>query len=201
MKFFLVDNGSVFTYELANKIEQAGHSVRTQKYSPYEPLDPKDANVIILSGGSVNEAMDQLEENEFWFRHEFELIRNSNLPILGLCLGHQIIAVALGATLLELPSIIDEVVNIQVNDIGQQKIGYNKVRVLEHHRFAVDEFTDTGMIELARSNDCVEMLYHPERKLLGVQFHPEIFIDSDSEQFLWDLIGLIHSPIGSHKVA
>jgi GMP synthase-like glutamine amidotransferase len=201
MKFYLVYNGSLFQHELRNKIEQAGHTVYAQHYSPYEVLDPKDADVIILSGGKKNEVMEQLEDEEPWFRHEFELIRSTKKPILGICLGHQMIAVALGGTLLELPGEVTEVVNVQLNDVGQQKLGYNNIHALETHRFVVDEIAGTGLIELARSNDGMEMLYHPERKLLGVQFHPEIFVNNDSESVFWDLIGLIASPVGSHKIA
>lgn len=201
MKFYLVDNGSVFNYEIVRKIRMSGHEVHVQKYSPYEPLEPKDADVIILSGGKINEVLDQLEDEELWFRHEFELIRNTKKPILGICLGHQMIAVALGGTLLQLPNLVDEVVNIQVNQVGQEKLGYNNIYAIEHHSFAVDEFEETGLIELARSNDGVEMLYHPERKILGVQFHPEIFVNEDSESVFWDMIGLIHSPVGSHELA
>lgn len=199
MNFYLVDNGSHFLFEIVYKIESAGHKVKVQKYSPYEPLNPGDADVIILSGGSINEVMDQLAENEMWYRHEFDLIRTTKLPIFGICLGHQMINVALGGTLLKLPAPIIDEVNVQVNEQGQGKLGYNKLRVIENHRFAVDEFSATGMIELARSTDCIEILYHPERKIIGTQFHPEIFVNRDSEQFFWDLIGLIHSPVGAHR--
>lgn len=201
MKFYIVDNGSLYTYELAEKIRRAGHGVHMQTYSPYEELDPLDADVIVLSGGKKNEVMEQIEDDEPWYRHEFELIRSTNKPILGVCLGHQMVAVALGGTLLELPDEVIEVVNVRLNDIGQQKLGYNNIYALENHRFVVDEIAGTGLVELARSKDGLEMMYNPERKILGIQFHPEIFVNEDSESVFWDLVGLIHSPVGSHKVA
>jgi anthranilate/para-aminobenzoate synthase component II len=201
MKFYLVDNGSLFTYELARKIVQAGNTVHVQKYSPYEELDPQDAEIIVLSGDKNSQVIDQLEENEPWYRHEFELIKTTNLPVLGVCLGHQMIAAALGGTILALPELVQEVVNIKLNDIGQQKLGYNNIHALETHSYVVDEIAGTGLIELGRSKDGLEMLYHPERKLLGVQFHPEIFVNNDSESVFWDLIGLIASPVGSHEIA
>ena len=199
MKFFIVDNGSLFTYEIVSKIEINGHSTHVQKYSPYEPLDPKDADVIVLSGGYQYEVGDVLEDNELWYRHELELIRTTDKPLLGICLGHQMINVAFGGTILKLARSVQEAVNIAVNPVGQAKLGYSRFRALEHHDYAVDEFNNTGLIELASSNDCVEVLYHPERKMLGVQFHPEIFVDNDSESLFWDLIGLVTSPVGAHS--
>ncbi|MCU0667416.1 MAG: gamma-glutamyl-gamma-aminobutyrate hydrolase family protein [Patescibacteria group bacterium] len=199
MKFYIVDNGSLFTYEAASKILHKGHNVFIQKYSPYSRLDSGDTDVIVLTGGYQYEVGDVLEDNELWFRHEFELIRTTDKPILGLCLGHQLINVALGGTMLMLPRPVQEVVNISITEYGQNKLGYTNFNALEHHDYAVDDFSATGLIELGSSKDGVEMLYHPERKLLGVQFHPEIFVDDDSESLFWDLIGLIHSPVGAHR--
>lgn len=199
MKFYIVDNGSLFTYEVASKILHKGHDIIIQKYSPYSRLDPGDADVIVLTGGYQYEVGDVLEDNELWFRHEFELIKTTDKPILGLCLGHQLINVALGGTMLMLPGPVQEVVNITVTPYGQNNLGYTNFSALEHHDYSVDDYSKTGLIELAKSKDGVEMLYHPERKLLGVQFHPEIYVDDDSESLFWDLIGLIHSPVGAHR--
>jgi GMP synthase-like glutamine amidotransferase len=190
----------LFAYELSRKIRESGHEVHVQKYSPYEPLDPRGADIIVLSGDKNSQVMDQLEDNEPWYRHEFELIKSTTKPILGVCLGHQMIAAALGGTLLKMPGVVQEKVNIQLNEIGKEKLGYSNIHALEVHSYVVDEIKGTGLIELGRSKDGIEIIYHPERKLLGVQLHPEIFVNDDSESVFWDLIGLISSPVGSHQI-
>ena len=196
MNFFIVDNGSIFTYEIASKLKLNGHNCTVQKYSPYNPIEPADADVIILSGGYQYEVGDVLEDNQLWFKHEFDLICNTNKPILGICLGHQMINVALGGSMLKLERPVQEVVSVSVNQQGQNLLGYTKIDVLEHHDYAVDDYSKTGLIELATSQSGTEILYHPERNFLGTQFHPEIFVNDTSEQLFFDLIGLIHRPKG-----
>lgn len=194
MNFYIVDNGSIFTYEIKSKLRLNGHSSIVQKYSPYTKLDPKEADVIILSGGWQYEVGDVLEDNQLWFRHEFDLIRNTDKPILGICLGHQMINVALGGSMLKLERPVQEVVSVSINSKGKSLLGYTKINVLEHHDYAVDNYSKTGLIELANSQDGTEILYHPERNFIGTQFHPEIFVNNTSEQLFFDLIGLIHRP-------
>lgn len=197
MNFFIVDNGSLFVYEIAKKLKDAGHNVQAQVYSPHEPIKPIGADVIILSGGMQNEVNETLEDSEPYYRHEFELIRTTNTPILGICLGLQMINVALGGSLMQLPFSVETSRAITINDKGRTLLGYDHISCLEIHNYVVDSYKDTGLVELATSQDGIEMLYYPDRNILGTQFHPEIFVNDTSEQLLFDLIGLIHRPKGS----
>lgn len=195
MKFFIVDNGSRYLENIVLRISD-GHEYRIQTYSPFETLDPQDADIIILSGGMQNEVADDLENGDPWYRHEFSLIQNSDKPILGICLGLQMITVALGGSLSQLPKLVDAEKHVQLTKDGHRYLGHQEPVVHEKHQWVVRSHTNTGLKVLAKSDDGIEMLYHPTRKIIGTQFHPEIDVNNSSKQLFWGLIDLIAQPAG-----
>ena len=118
MKFFIVDNGSLYLKHIVNRVS-ANHDYIVQTYSPFEPLDAQDADFIILSGGMQNEVADDLDNGDPWYRHEFDLIQRTDKPILGICLGLQMIAVALGGSLSRLPSMVDTNKHVVLTNEGE----------------------------------------------------------------------------------
>lgn len=198
MKFFIVDNGSRLLEEIIARINGAGHDYLVQTYSPFEQLDPQDADMIILSGGMKNEVADDLGNGDPWYRHEFKLIRETNKPILGICLGLQMITVALGGSLQKLPALIESDSKVVgLNTEGQQHFNANQFIVHEKHQWAVKSYADTGLQLLGSSEDCIEILYHPARNIIGTQFHPEVDFVPGSEELFWQLIDFIAQPAGA----
>ncbi len=119
---------------------------------------------------------------------------SQELPVLGLCRGAQVLNVALGGTLHQhLPEHSDlahevrERTDETAHDIdveagsllgelagGRRRIGVNTI----HHQ-AADAVAD-GLRVTARAPDgVVEALEDPRRRLLGVQWHPELMIGGD----------------------
>lgn len=195
MKFFIVDNGSKYLDNIIARIS-THHEYFVQTYSPYESLDPKDADIIILSGGMQNEVADDLKNGDPWYRHEFTLIQESQIPILGICLGLQMIAVALGGSLKRLPYLVDATKTIYLTTYGQELLQLNTLQVHEKHQWTVTNYESTGLQLVADSNDGVETLYYPERNIIGTQFHPEIDVNDESEPLFWKLIDTIMQPVG-----
>ncbi|MBM3313937.1 hypothetical protein FJY70_05045, partial [candidate division WOR-3 bacterium] len=105
-----------------------------------------------------------------------EFTRGLNLPTLGICFGHQLLARAFGGRVLsgELIKRHETVELAQTSplfyDLGP------KADFVESHREYVDpdSILPAGWQVSARSGSCpVEAMSHPTRPLLGVQFHPE----------------------------
>jgi GMP synthase-like glutamine amidotransferase len=194
MKFFIVDNGSRYLENIVLRITSEGHSFHIQTYSPFEKLDPQDADVILLSGGMQNEVADDLKNGDPWYRHEFELIRDTELPVFGICLGLQMITAALGGTLKKLPEKIVQDTEVHLTEAGHRYLGHRSITVHEKHQWGVDSYAGTGLKLLATSNDGIEILMHPSRHIIGTQFHPEVDIDHTSKQLFWDILNLVTQP-------
>lgn len=117
-------------------------------------------------------------------------------PLLGICRGHQIIAVAAGGTLaqdiervLKLPH---EAPYHRVRVLPRSRlgaiIGARWYRVNSLHHQAVDIVPD-GWRVVAESPDAViEAIEHPELPVLSVQWHPELLGDRGSERLFAEFV-------------
>ena len=100
-----------------------------------------------------------------------------DIPILGICLGHQAIAAAYGGDVVRAKeikhgktSMVEHVENELFKGIK------NPIRAMRYHSLVVDEesINSTGVIKIAKSDDGVLMgIKHNVYPVYGLQFHPE----------------------------
>jgi len=115
--------------------------------------------------------------NETLYAKEVELIKNCSKPIIGICLGFELIAYAFGAGLERMDVKEEGIVDIEI--LQEDTIFSNILdfKVYEAHRWVVKTLPEC-LIGLARSKDGFEVVKHKEKKIYGLQFHPEIFVES-----------------------
>lgn len=175
-------NGFTFT-SLAKHIESLGLDLKTVTIPYYEAslemIDklPNKPLAIILSGNNAD------YPNLPMFEHngEFEIIRKSQIPILGICAGHQFLAMAYGYTRARSMGWSDisamepknrmSHIKIVKKDPVFEGIGDN-FTAPEVHSWAVVE--PAKEFEIIAKSDYVQAQKSTKRLIYGAQFHAEI---------------------------
>jgi GMP synthase-like glutamine amidotransferase len=134
----------------------------------------RDASGLIFMGGAMC-ANDDLP----FLHQELELIQlaaREGLPVFGVCLGAQLIARALGATVYE--SAVQETgwQDIHIEGDASSDPVFQALppatRVFQLHRDTFD--LPEGAVRLAASDACENQAFRWGRAVYGVQFHPEM---------------------------
>jgi carbamoyl-phosphate synthase small subunit len=120
-------------------------------------------------------------------KETIEIVKNlvGKVVLYGICLGHQIIALALGAKTYKL-KFGHRGANQPVKDLETGRVFIST----QNHGFAVDAETlkDTGLIvtQINLNDNTVEGLKHKELPLKSVQYHPEAGPGPHDTYFFFD---------------
>ncbi len=115
---------------------------------------------------------------------EMAALIQSKIPIFGICLGHQLLSIALGAKTYKL-KFGHRGGNHPVKDLTTGKIEVTS----QNHGFAVDEKTMPKHLELTHLNlndNSVEGFRHKELPIFAVQYHPEASPGPHDSSYLFD---------------
>jgi GMP synthase (glutamine-hydrolysing) len=182
MHILIVDNETIRLKELISLLKN--HKIQIKKRDEINSVDFSNIDLVILSGGSNLSIIN----NEDKYQQEIELIRNSNIPIIGICLGFQLIAYVYGSNLIKMDSKYKKIIDIKIienNDI------FNKLpnfKVYEAHRWKIDKAPE-NFIVLAESDECIQVIKHKNREIYGFQFHPEMLVDKTcGDEIFYNLI-------------
>jgi GMP synthase-like glutamine amidotransferase len=102
----------------------------------------------------------------------FAYLRATQLPVLGICGGHQFIGLAYGARIVEMG--FEEKGYIRFNAESEDPIfgGITAPVVYNCHSLMVDRVPDEFVL-LGRNARCIQAVRHAEKRIYGIQFHPE----------------------------
>ncbi len=166
----LLDNYDSFTYNLYQAVRFLKHEckvVRNDKNSVKNLLALRPNGIILSPGPGRPEAAGVL----------LELIEKApvTIPILGVCLGHQAIALANGGTVIRAKRLMHGKTCVVAHDGRGVFSGLPKrVTVARYHSLVAAEPLPTNMVVTARGEDGSLMgLRLLDRPVEGVQFHPE----------------------------
>ena len=121
---------------------------------------PIDADFIVITGSRRN-----VSQWEPWMDEVSKLIQEVEVPMVGICFGHQIIAASLGDKVVRAKKQSQLVTTVEYND-------GSKVNALFTHQ---DHVIHSGEMEvIASSEHCgIVACKHPTRNIRTVQYHPE----------------------------
>ena len=163
----IVNAGGQYCHLIARRIREC--QVEARIASPIDALTQLEhASGIIFSGGprSVYAADAPIFPDGLF---------ESKLPILGICYGHQLIASKLGGHVRQgkKPEYGEAILNISGHDTILGGVPDQSTVWMSHGDEVVS--VPSGFEILARSRDCkVAAMANTDRKIFGVQFHPEV---------------------------
>ncbi|MCD6513235.1 MAG: GMP synthase subunit A [Thermoplasmata archaeon] len=168
MKVYVIDNGGQWTHREWRVLRYLGADTEIVPNDvPFEKI--KDADAIVLSGGAPRIGMQEKLGNID------EYLEKADVPILGICAGHQYMARYFGGECS--PAEVPEYGKVEIEIHEHDGIFRNipdKITVWESHN---DEVTilPSNFILLASSKYCrVQAMKHRSKPLFGLQFHPEV---------------------------
>lgn len=170
----MIDNYDSFTYNLIQYLSVLGETVVVKRNDAItlDEIRTMNPSIIVLSPGpcSPTEAGICLDVVDCF---------KGNIPILGICLGHQTIAQAFGGKVVK----AIEPVHGKVHPIKHQNKGVftqlnNPLNVTRYHSLVVEKESLPDCFEITAETDQGEImgLKHKSYLIEGVQFHPEAIL-------------------------
>lgn len=109
------------------------------------------------------------------------------VPILGVCLGHQAIAQVFGATIVRAAKVMHGKTSPVTHNVAGVFCGLNNpLTVTRYHSLVIDPPTLPDCFEVTAWSETQEIMgiRHREWDLEGVQFHPESILSEQGHQLL-----------------
>ena len=189
MSTLLVDNYDSYTYNVFHLLAAAcGEEpiVVHNDMVSWRALERWDFDAIVLSPGPGHPAR--------W--HDFgvcaDILRFSEIPVLGVCLGHQGLGHVLKATVTYAPTVMHGRLS-PVTHTGEGLFAGipQDFEVVRYHSLAVSGSLGEEGREIAWTSDGVTMgIEHASRPMWGVQFHPESICTEYGHQLLENFYAL-----------
>ena len=170
-KIILIDNYDSFTFNLyhyLSSLKVRVDVIRNDQITSNEILKRKYNKIVISPGpGNPNQSGNCLKIVKTLYK---------KIPILGVCLGHQIIGQVFGSKIVQAKKLMHG----KTSEIISKKVGILKnlpksFKATRYHSLIIDKKTLSKHLEItAESKDGLIMgIQHKEYDVHGVQFHPE----------------------------
>jgi len=188
MKLLVLDNFDSFTYNLVQLFQTAGAEClvfrNTASFEQVARTKP-DAVIISPGPGTVEQPKD--------FGVCARVIQEMDVPILGVCLGHQGIAHAYGGKIVRATPVHGKTSQVQHDGKGLFEGVQNPFQAARYHSLVVDPASVPDVLQVtARTPDGQIMaLQHTQKPQYGVQFHPESFITQNGRKIADNFLKLI----------
>jgi anthranilate synthase component 2 len=171
MKILLIDNYDSFTFNLYHYLSSFKVSVdviRNDQITEKEILKKKYNKIVISPGpGNPNQSGNCIKIVKSLYK---------KIPILGVCLGHQIIGQVFGSKIIQAKKLMHGKTSL----ILSKKIGILnnipiKFEATRYHSLIIDRKTLSKELEITAetSNGIIMGVKHKKYNVHGVQFHPE----------------------------
>lgn len=192
MKLLLIDNYDSFSYNLYQLLGELRIEVQVYRNDALTLRDIRalDADGIVISPGPGNPS------SKRYFGVGLSVIREmgKEIPILGVCLGHQGIAHAFGGRVIHAQRVMHgKTSSISHNGEGIFS-GIDSPTVGgRYHSLIVEKETLPKCLEITAISESGEImaLRHSEHEIHGIQFHPESILTPEGRKILRNFIDIV----------
>lgn len=177
----LLDHYDSFTYNLFQSLSMLGEDVHVVRYDEIslEEIRQMNPKAIVLSPGpgSPNDKLHSLSIIQEFYQ---------TIPMLGVCLGHQLLGVAFGGK-------IERAINVmhgKVSAVRHSHAGLfaylpQPLPVMRYHSLVLENLpTCFNTTAIAMDDQSIMAIQHEKYPLYGLQFHPESIGTRDGDKIL-----------------
>jgi len=180
-RILVVDNYDSFVYNLVQYLGQLGAEVTVIRNDEvdFSTLQNFDGLLISPGPGTPEAAGASIEPVKYAAAHQ--------MPLLGVCLGHQAIGVAFGATVSRAPELLHGKTSIvHHTNHGLLADLPTPFTATRYHSLAIEPQTLPYELEVTGKTDSgvVMAIEHRTLPISGVQFHPESVLTEHGHQML-----------------
>ena len=188
----VIDNYDSFTYNLVQYLGELGATleVRRNDAVTVEEIGALRPQAIVLSPGPCAPAQAGVT---------VPVIKRwgSEIPMLGVCLGHQAIGEAYGGRVVRADRVMHGKTSRVVHDGNDLFRGLpNPLGVMRYHSLVIERASIPAALEgVAHAEDEPDEIHavrHREHPVWGVQFHPESVLTEHGKELLRNFLELAH---------
>jgi para-aminobenzoate synthetase component 2 len=185
---FVLDNYDSFTYNLVQYMGELGAEIevrRNDEVTPEEVVAMKPERILLSPGPCTPQEAGVLIP---LIQHVAGLPEGKQIPVLGVCLGHQAIGAAFGGNVVRADklmhgktSVVDHDGRTIFHDLPQP------MTCTRYHSLIVEEGSVPGELEVSarvQGEGTIMGLRHRTLPIEGVQFHPESVLTDHGKQLI-----------------
>ncbi|WP_312650068.1 anthranilate synthase component II [Aminipila sp.] len=188
MKYYMIDNNDSFVYNLAAYFEKLGQEIIVENVDSADIAkinDKKYSGLIISPGpGTPKQAI---------FSQKLIEVYTGKIPILGVCLGHQVIGHCFGADVCKGNRPMHGKISI-IQNRGQRLFLNlpNSFNVTRYHSLIIDSKTLTPefIIDAETEDGVIMAISHRKYPIYGLQFHPEALLTEYGYEIIENFIDI-----------
>jgi para-aminobenzoate synthetase component II len=195
-RILVVDNYDSFVYNLVHYLAQLGADCVVKRNDAVSPAELDGFDGVLLSPGPG------VPEKAGVSVPMVHACAERELPLLGVCLGHQAIAVAFGGTVGRAPELLHgKVSQVEHNGRGVLAGLPSPFTATRYHSLAAVESTLPAELEVTgrTASNVVMAVRHVRLPIEGVQFHPESILTEAGHMLLANWLDVVGDPSARAK--
>jgi anthranilate synthase/aminodeoxychorismate synthase-like glutamine amidotransferase len=182
VKLLLIDNYDSFTYNLAQYLGELGADVEVERNDALtvEAVGQRSPGAIVISPGPCT-------PNEAGISMDVIRAYAGQIPILGVCLGHQSIGQVFGGRIVRAPKVMHGKTSKIFHDEKGLFAGVeNPFVATRYHSLVIapESLPDTLEVTAKTWDDEIMGVRHKQHLVEGVQFHPESIMTTAGKRLL-----------------